>query len=195
MVLAFAHIFSWIISHRRCCWSGPILLADEPAASSSTVGSRTLKWCVSVAEWHSDYAVEMALPFVTLLIGITIGSGVRAVVIAPPWGNVQVNPCASVSWQYLMWIPDGKCYPIFKQGPCPPTHELVFDAEEQVAKCQCPSDRVFWQEDQRCYEPFSTGPCPEDSFLHPGKEISQRSARPEPHRRTLLQVQVWAPKM
>ena len=49
-------------------------------------------------------------------------------VIAPPWANPSLNPCSETSWQLIFWPPDGRCYQIFKQGPCPNTQELAFHA-------------------------------------------------------------------
>lgn len=120
---------------------------------------------------------------------VFLHSGIESSVIPPPWADERINPCAKYSWQYLFWQADGQCYPIFRQGPCSPTQELVFDAADKSVKCQCPSDQVEWQ-DGRCYEPFMQGPCPKNTFLHPGKEIQQRPQRLEPNRRVLLQMQV-----
>lgn len=41
---------------------------------------------------------------------------VEAAVMAPPWANPKLNPCASQprGWQLLFWPPDGKCYKIFQ---------------------------------------------------------------------------------
>ena len=56
-------------------------------------------------------------------------------VIAPPWANPTINPCSNKSWQLIYWPPDGQCYQIFEQGPCPDTQELAFHAiNKQVSQ-------------------------------------------------------------
>ena len=50
----------------------------------------------------------------------------QAFVIAPPWANPVINPCSEKSWQLIFWPPDGRCYRIFEQGPCPDSQELAF---------------------------------------------------------------------
>ncbi|KAJ8963918.1 hypothetical protein NQ314_005246 [Rhamnusium bicolor] len=41
---------------------------------------------------------------------------IEGAVMAPPWANPKLNPCALQprGWQLLFWPPDGKCYKIFQ---------------------------------------------------------------------------------
>ena len=65
-------------------------------------------------------------------------------VIAPPWANATINPCAEVSWQLILWPGDAKCYKIFEQGPCPRSQELAFEKATGEAVCRCPKDLLYW---------------------------------------------------
>ena len=67
--------------------------------------------------------VPIGLLALTILPAIADGF-----VIAPPWANPAINPCSETSWQLIYWPPDGRCYQIFEQGPCPDTQELAFHA-------------------------------------------------------------------
>ena len=67
-----------------------------------------------------------------------------AFVIAPPWANAVSNPCSARSWQLIHWPKDGKCYPIFSQGPCPRSQELAFNDITKAAECRCPKELLYW---------------------------------------------------
>ena len=76
------------------------------------------------------------MALVALLLGLYYYAAVaEGFVIAPPWANPVINPCSKKSWQLIFWPPDGQCYQIFEQGPCPDTQELAFHAtNKQVSK-------------------------------------------------------------
>ena len=76
------------------------------------------------------------MALVALLLGLYYHAAVaEGFVIAPPWANPVINPCSKKSWQLIFWPPDGQCYQIFEQGPCPDTQELAFHAtNKQVSK-------------------------------------------------------------
>ena len=82
------------------------------------------------------------MALVALLLGLYYYAAVaEGFVIAPPWANPVINPCSKKSWQLIFWPPDGQCYQIFEQGPCPDTQELAFHAtNKQVSK---PNDRLY----------------------------------------------------
>lgn len=67
-----------------------------------------------------------------------------AFVIAPPWANAVSNPCSARSWQLIYWPKDGKCYPIFSQGPCPRSQELAYNDLTKAAECRCPKELLYW---------------------------------------------------
>ncbi|KAF0311814.1 hypothetical protein FJT64_017405 [Amphibalanus amphitrite] len=81
-------------------------------------------------------------------------------VIAPPWVDAALNPCSSESWQLVRWPADGQCYPIFQQGPCPASQELVWDSDAGRAACRCPDGYLLHGPTQRCYRRHTRGPCP-----------------------------------
>ena len=76
------------------------------------------------------------MALVALLLGLYYYAAVaEGFVIAPPWANPVINPCSKKSWQLIFWPPDGQCYQIFEQGPCPDTQELAFHAtNKQVSE-------------------------------------------------------------
>ena len=90
---------------------------------------------------------------------------IKSFVIAPPWANPDVNQCSRSSWQLIHWPEDGKCYPIFSQGPCPRTQELGFNQATMRAECKCPKHLLYWPAADRCYEQFSRGPCEVNQYL------------------------------
>ncbi len=94
----------------------------------------------------------------SLLVLSLLPSLVASFIIAPPWAEESLNPCARRSWQLLLWPADGRCYQIFGRGPCPPTQELAFDHAEGGAVCRCPKDLLYWPETDRCEEEEETFP-------------------------------------
>lgn len=55
--------------------------------------------------------LDLTLLFLVSLVDSNFGA-----VVAPPWADPILNPCAILprGWQMLYWPPDGKCYKIFK---------------------------------------------------------------------------------
>lgn len=51
-----------------------------------------------------------------LLELLLIAEGYSGAVVAPPWADPDLNPCAKQpsGWQLLFWPPDGGCYKIFQ---------------------------------------------------------------------------------
>lgn len=47
---------------------------------------------------------------------LLLGRSSLGAVLAPPWADPKINPCASKprGWQMLYWPEDGNCYKIFK---------------------------------------------------------------------------------
>lgn len=106
-----------------------------------------------------------------------------AAIVAPPWANPKLNPCASQprGWQLLFWPPDGKCYKIFQMGyPCPDDMELSpparsagADIEEPlIAECKCPPKTALSLKDGKCHELFSRGPCERGQYFAPYTETT-----------------------
>ncbi|XP_043223320.1 platelet endothelial aggregation receptor 1-like [Amphibalanus amphitrite] len=99
----------------------------------------------------------------SLSVSVRAGS-----VIAPPWVDAALNPCSSESWQLVQWPADGRCYPIFQRGPCPPSQELIWDSAGRRAVCACPTGHLEHAATARCYRRHSRGPCPRRHFFTDG---------------------------
>ena len=106
-----------------------------PRANRHHTNART---AVSVSN-----SAKMSAPFVVILF-LAAFLPVDAFVIAPPWANAVSNPCSARSWQLIYWPQDGKCYPIFSQGPCPRSQELAFNDLTKLAECRCPKELLYW---------------------------------------------------
>ncbi|XP_060532578.1 uncharacterized protein LOC132705743 isoform X2 [Cylas formicarius] len=97
----------------------------------------------------------------------------EAAVMPPPWANPKLNPCASEphGWQLLFWLPDGKCYKIFKMGyPCPDGMELSplpTKSGKLLAECRCPPKTAQTRDGDECYQLFTRGPCQEGYYFAP----------------------------
>ncbi|CAH1126193.1 unnamed protein product [Ceutorhynchus assimilis] len=109
-----------------------------------------------------------------ILLEICLLSVVGAAVMAPPWADPNLNPCAKEprGWQLLFWPSDGKCYKIFQVGhPCPEGMELSpatsRTGKELYAECRCPPKHALSTVDGKCYQLFTLGPCLEGYYFGP----------------------------
>ena len=110
------------------------------ARSAVSVRSGTTNISNSVVISNAKMAAAVVVPLAALLSAVSV----EAFVIAPPWANAVTNPCSARSWQLIYWPKDGKCYPIFSQGPCPRSQELGFNDLTKVAECRCPKELLYW---------------------------------------------------
>lgn len=122
--------------------------------------SSLLYHCYSRRSYHAQWTLLFALSVLALVRISLAGS-----VIPPAWAIREHNPCAAVSWQQVMWPSDGRCYPIFRQGPCPASQELVWHAEQRRPVCSCPRGHLLHADSKRCYRRYSRGPCPIHHFF------------------------------
>ncbi|KAJ8938717.1 hypothetical protein NQ318_005571 [Aromia moschata] len=110
----------------------------------------------------------------------------QGAVMAPPWANPKLNPCASQprGWQLLFWPPDGKCYKIFQVGhPCPEGMELSpvssKSGKQLSAECRCPPQTAQSATDGKCYELFSLGPCEKGYYFGPDTQYKSDNSKRE----------------
>ncbi|CAH1174289.1 unnamed protein product [Phaedon cochleariae] len=109
---------------------------------------------------------------------------VDAAIMAPPWANPKLNPCASQprGWQLLFWPPDGKCYKIFQVGyPCPPGMELSpsvgKSGKNLSAECRCTPEKAQSATDGACYDLFTLGPCQTGHYFGPDTKYKSENSK------------------
>jgi hypothetical protein len=90
---------------------------------------------------------------------------VLTAVVAPPWAQEGAEPCGD--WQEVRWPADGRCYRIFRQGPCPVTMEIAFRTDRREAECRCPPGKAQWSRDAKCHALYRRGPCQIGRYFAP----------------------------
>lgn len=118
------------------------------------------------------------------LILLSIVPYLKAAVVAPPWANPKLNPCASHprGWQLLFWPPDGKCYKIFQVGhPCANGMELTPSLSKSgknlSAECRCVPQTAQSATDGACYHLFSSGPCKPGYYFGPDTKYKSENSK------------------
>lgn len=108
----------------------------------------------------------------------------KGAVMAPPWANPKLNPCASHprGWQLLFWPPDGKCYKIFQVGyPCPNGMELTPSlnntGKNLSAECRCVPKTAQSATDGACYSLFTSGPCNHGYYFGPDTKYKSENSK------------------
>ncbi|XP_023030159.2 uncharacterized protein [Leptinotarsa decemlineata] len=108
----------------------------------------------------------------------------EAAVMAPPWANPKLNPCASQpnGWQLLFWPPEAKCYKIFQVGhPCPDGMELSPSLSKSgknlSAECRCTPETAQSATDGKCYALFSLGPCDGGEYFAPDTQYKSENSK------------------
>ncbi|XP_073976144.1 uncharacterized protein isoform X2 [Rhodnius prolixus] len=88
----------------------------------------------------------------------------------PLWSDPRQNPCAQEpgGWELIFWPEDGKCYRLFRQGPCPQSMELVpGHGPGAPPQCRCPPGTAQSPRDAICYRLFEQGPCRNSEYFAP----------------------------
>ncbi|CAH1187486.1 unnamed protein product, partial [Phyllotreta striolata] len=121
--------------------------------------------------------LELLLPFL-------LSYAAKGAVVAPPWANPKLNPCASHprGWQLLFWPPDGKCYKIFQVGyPCPNGMELTPSLSKSgqtlSAECRCVPGTAQSASDGACYRLFTAGPCQMGQYFGPDTQYKSENSK------------------
>ncbi|KAK9499942.1 hypothetical protein O3M35_002876 [Rhynocoris fuscipes] len=94
----------------------------------------------------------------------------KATAELPAWSDPRQNPCAEEpgGWELIFWPEDGKCYRLFRQGPCPTSMELVpGNGPGSRPQCRCPPGTAQSPRDALCHRLFEQGPCHENEYFAP----------------------------